>query len=81
MPRNPARIPIRSFDQVVKVLGGTSAAARAINRAAPQICQWRNRGQFPAALYPKVDRALKKLGYQPSSRLFTFEFDDAQQAG
>jgi hypothetical protein len=66
---------INDFDKAVSVLGGTTQAAQAIGRRAPQIAQWRSRfGAFPASLYFVVDYQLRQRGFWAGPGMFTFEW-------
>jgi DNA-binding transcriptional regulator YdaS (Cro superfamily) len=76
MPKQHLR-PVRSFDHAVEILGGTTATARVLSRSPSDVCHWRTRGaQFPAQVFPKVLKALKREGFEPSIYLFAFEHDD-----
>lgn len=66
--------PLKTFEQVIDVLGGTSKAAIAAGRTPSQVCQWRERhGTFPAELWPRLRDALAKRGYEAPESLFRFE--------
>ena len=66
--------PKTPFDEIVSALGGTNAAAKKLGRRPSQICQWRTLyGRFPAALLPRVQKALKKKRVP----IEAFRFDDA----
>jgi hypothetical protein len=66
-----------TFDDVLAELGGVVAVSKLTTRSPSAVCNWRNSGErFPASLFPKMRKALRKRGCTPDLRLFTFLFDD-----
>jgi hypothetical protein len=66
-----------NFEDVIDVLGGVVATAKLTQRSASAVCNWRNAGAvFPASQYKRLHKALRKRGYIPDDRLFTFLSDE-----
>jgi len=66
--------PVRTFEEAVAALGGTSKAAEAIGRQPPAVSQWKQRlkGRFPAEMFFVVQKALEREGRSAPVKLFTF---------
>jgi hypothetical protein len=64
---------LTDFEDVIVVLGGVVAVSKITQRSASAVCNWRNAGAvFPASQYKRLYRALRKRGFIPDERLFTF---------
>jgi hypothetical protein len=65
--------PISDFDDVLKVLGGSTRVGEIVGQSSSAVCVWRRaRGQFPAKYYWYLKCALIDKGYFPTLDLFTF---------
>ena len=62
---------LRTFKQVVEILGGP-AAVRELTHANPkQAWNWNNKtGRFPARLHASMTQKLRDLGYEADPRLW-----------
>ena len=68
---------LTTIDDVIRELGGVSAAARITGRYPPQICWWRDkRKSIPARFFPAINRELCKHGFRASVDLFDFHNAD-----
>jgi hypothetical protein len=66
---------LTTVDEVIEVLGGVGAVARATRRGATAVHNWRSSKRIPASLYLKLTSRLKKRGYSAADTLWTFERD------
>jgi hypothetical protein len=73
--------PLWKVEDVIKVLGGPSAAARIAKRKSPgTVCSWSTKGQIPPRLYFVIAAALEDKGFYASPALFGFLGDFKKSA-
>lgn len=71
---------LTTVEEIVDLLGGPSAAARALGQSAATVGMWKVRGSIPAEHYFAVYEALKAAGAaEPVRRLFGFNEPVAAQ--
>jgi hypothetical protein len=68
--------PLWSAQDVIKVLGGTSAVARLTKSKPSAVSSWKRDGQsrIPSRHYPTIVEELARHGFHPAMELFNFSF-------
>jgi hypothetical protein len=62
-----------TFEDVIAALGGVVEVSKLTERSKSAVCNWRNTGgKFPAALHPRMARALREKNFIAPKRLWTF---------
>lgn len=62
---------LRTANEVIDALGGTSAVCRLTKRKSPQVVSyWRAANRIPAYAYLTITRELAKIGCRVSPDLF-----------
>lgn len=64
---------IRTFDAVVRELGGHKDVARICRRPVTAVYNWQSRGFFPTVLIIPITRELAAKGFEPDGKLFRLE--------
>lgn len=72
-----ARKTLRTFDSVLRVLGGLTGVGRVTKRSPQSVWNWKQRGFFPAVLVDVIRYELKLRGYDVVSELFRLQDVDA----
>jgi hypothetical protein len=73
--------PLWKVEDVIKVLGGPSAAARLTRRRSPgTVCSWSTKGQIPPKFYMVIKTALEDKGFYASPAIFGFLGDFKKSA-
>jgi hypothetical protein len=68
-----ARKTLRSFNSVVRELGGLSNTARITKRTPQSVWNWKQRGFFPAILVDVITEELRLRGCDVDRELFRLE--------
>ena len=64
---------LKTFDEVVEVLGGKREVARLLDQNTAAVCNWkRRRERFPTKYYLEMAKALKKKRASASDDLWGF---------
>jgi hypothetical protein len=70
-----AAVPLlRTFDEVIEVLGGSTAVGRMVGQPASGVCNWK-RGPtacFPPKYFPVISEALAERGYTATDDVYGF---------
>ena len=64
---------LKTVDEVIRALGGTSAAAKALEVGAPAISNWKARNLIPSRAYLVISSLLKRQGDAADQALFAFK--------
>ena len=64
---------LKTVDEVIRALGGTSEAAKALEVGAPEISNWKARNLIPSRAYLVISSLLKRQGDAADQALFAFK--------
>ena len=66
--------PLWTAEDVIRVLGGTSAVGRLTQSNPSAVSSWKRskRSRIPAKYYPTIQEALESRGFCASNELFSF---------
>jgi hypothetical protein len=69
---------VTTIDEVIKVLGGPTEAARRIGTTPSGVCNWRLKGRIPRSRYLKIYLELRKLNIEAKPSLLGLDGETAQ---
>jgi hypothetical protein len=64
---------LKTVDEVIRALGGTVAAAKALDVGAPAVSNWKARNLIPSRTYVAIGSLLKRQGHAADQALFAFK--------
>jgi hypothetical protein len=70
---NNAGMQLKTVDEVIRALGGTAAAAKALDVGPPAISNWKARNLIPSRVYLVIGSLLKRQGHAADKALFAFK--------
>lgn len=64
---------LKTVDEVIDALGGTTATARIALRSPQSVTNWRNAHKLPCGTFLRLNRALEALGKTAPAELWGME--------